>query len=247
MKKFVRWVILFLVAFFAFSAITVALHRKYEVQKLADLAEDMSRSYSQSKSTSENEGSLVDFSSLEELNPDIYAWIYIPNSEISFPVLQSTTKRNDDYYLHHNYDGSYGYPASIYTQRRNAKDFSDPVTVVYGHDMKDGSMFAGLHEYASGDYMLEHPYVFIYRPDEVLVYEVFAAVSFDDRLILEAYEDFANETDVDMFLEDLRKAEGVDHQWDDSVITSSDNQFLVLSTCEERSDQRFLVVAKRIR
>lgn len=108
-------------------------------------------------------------------------------------------------------------------------------------------MFAGLHEYASGDYMLEHPYVFIYRPDEVLVYEVFAAVSFDDRLILEAYEDFANETDVDMFLEDLRKAEGVDHQWDDSVITSSDNQFLVLSTCEERSDQRFLVVAKRIR
>lgn len=247
MKKFIRWFILFLVAFFAFSAITVALHRKYEVQKLTDLAADMSHSYSQSKSTSENEGILVDFSSLDELNPDIYAWIYIPNSEISFPVLQSTTQNNDDYYLRHNIDGSYGLPASIYTQRRNARDFSDPVTVVYGHDMRDGSMFAGLHAYADGDYMLEHPYVFLYCPDEVLAYEVFAAVSFDDRLILEAYEDFTNETDVNMFLEDLRQADGVDHQWDDSVLTSSNDQFLVLSTCEEQSDQRFLVVAKRIR
>ena len=217
------------------------------MQKLADLAADMSQSYMNSESISEKADILVDFSSLDELNPDIYAWIYIPNSEISFPVLQSPNNRSDDYYLHHNFDGSYGYPASIYTQRRNAKDFSDPVTVIYGHNMKDGSMFAGLHAYEDMDYMLEHPYIYIYEPDRALVYQVFAAVSYDDRLILEAYDDFTEEGSVETFAEEIRSHKNPSDIVDDSVLVGENEELIVLSTCEKTSNTRFLVVAKRIR
>ncbi|MCR5640796.1 MAG: class B sortase [Lachnospiraceae bacterium] len=247
LKKALKWIILIVMAIFVLSAITVSIHRTYEIQKLADLAEDMSQSYNTSESISENEELEVDFSTLKNLNPDIYAWIDIPNSKISFPVLQSGENRKEDYYLHHNFDGSYGLPASIYSQKQNAKDFSDPVTVLYGHNMKDGSMFAGLHRYSEGDYMLENPYVYIYTESGILVYEIFAAVSYDDRLILEAFSDFKNTEDVVTFTEELRNLQGDADMVDDSVAVQEESQLLVLSTCEKDRDRRFLVVGKRIR
>ena len=81
----------------------------------------------------------IDFASLKETNPDIYAWIEIPDTNVNYPIVQSAD--DDSYYLNHTIDGQEGYPGSIYTEKVNAKDFSDFNTVIYGHDMKDGSMF----------------------------------------------------------------------------------------------------------
>lgn len=76
----------------------------------------------------------IDFASLKETNPDIYAWIEIPDTNVNYPIVQSAD--DDSYYLNHTIDGQEGYPGSIYTEKVNAKDFSDFNTVIYGHDMK---------------------------------------------------------------------------------------------------------------
>ena len=88
----------------------------------------------------------VDFEELQKINPDVYAWIQIPGTNINYPILQSVTEA-DDYYLNTTIDGKTGYPGSIYTEKYNSTSFTDPVTVIYGHNMKEGTMFADLHKY----------------------------------------------------------------------------------------------------
>lgn len=70
------------------------------------------------------------------MNPDVYAWITVPGTEI--PILQQPS--DNSYYFMHNMDGSYGYPGCIYTENLNSKDFTDNNTVIYGHNMKNDSM-----------------------------------------------------------------------------------------------------------
>ena len=117
----------------------------------------------------------VDFSALRKLNGDIYAWIYIPGTEVNYPILQSSEDEAEDYYLDHNLDGSSGKPACIYTQKRNSRDFTDPNTVIYGHNMRDGSMFRALHDYQDAEFFASHPMIYIQTPAKKLAYQVFAA------------------------------------------------------------------------
>ena len=85
----------------------------------------------------------IDFAELSSINPDIYAWIRIPDTQIDYPVLQR--EEDDTYYLRHNSSGRYAFAGSIYTEEANSRDFKDPMTVLYGHNMRDGSMFQNLH------------------------------------------------------------------------------------------------------
>lgn len=78
----------------------------------------------------------IDFAALKEENSDVYAWIYVPGTNVDYPVLQHPT--DDAYYLEHNMDGSKGLPGCIYSESVNTKDFTDPNTVLYGHNMKNG-------------------------------------------------------------------------------------------------------------
>ena len=80
----------------------------------------------------------VDFNKLEEINPDVIAWIEIPGLEISYPVVQG---RDNDYYLHHLITGENHKSGSIFMDFQNQEDLSDRNTIIYGHNMKDGSMF----------------------------------------------------------------------------------------------------------
>ena len=97
----------------------------------------------------------IDFDVLQQQNPDIYAWIQIEGTNINYPIVQSPT--DDSYYLMRTVDRQEGYPGSIYTEKCNAKDFKDFNTLIYGHDMADGSMFQNLHKYSDPNYMNEHP------------------------------------------------------------------------------------------
>lgn len=128
----------------------------------------------------------IDFVTLQQKNSDIYAWISIPGMDIEYPVCQSAT--DDSYYLDYSVDGTYGLPGSIYTESMNAKDFSDFNTVIYGHEMKNGSMFGTLKKYRDVNFMNEHSQILIYTPDSILTYEVFAAVTYSDRHILKSYD-----------------------------------------------------------
>ena len=78
---------------------------------------------------------------------------------MDYPVVQrmETEDVYDDYYLNHTVDFVEGYPGAIYSQPVNALGFTDAVTVLYGHNMKDGSMFGSLHEFRDKDFFDENP------------------------------------------------------------------------------------------
>lgn len=113
----------------------------------------------------------------------------------------------DDYYLDHTVDLVEGLPGAIYSQAVNATDFGDPVTVLYGHNMKDGSMFGCLHGFENRDFFDGNHAVIIYTPDSTFVYEIFAEVAFSDVLLTYEY-DFSNSDEVRRYLDDIMECEG---------------------------------------
>ena len=115
---------------------------------------------------------VYDFGQLHEQNQDIYAWIVVPGTQVDYPLLQSET---DNYYLDYNLDHSKGYPGCIYTNQCNRKDFSDYNTVLYGHNMKNGSMFGSIHSFEDETFFDGHPYIYVYTENERLTYEIYEA------------------------------------------------------------------------
>lgn len=182
----------------------------------------------------------IDFAELKAtVNPDIYAWIYIPDTLIDYPVLQHPT--DNLYYLEHNLDGSKGYPGCIYTEDYNARDFSDPNTVVYGHNMKNGTMFAGLHKFEDSTYFGEHPYIYIYTEEGLYVYGIFAAYESGNEHIL-YNNDFASEYAYSGYLEDIFAVRSMNSNIKEDMEVTTRDRIITLSTCvANRADRRYLV------
>ncbi len=184
----------------------------------------------------------VDFAALQEDTcADIYAWISIPDTRIDYPVLQHPS--DDTYYLNYNLDGSKGYPGCIYTERENSRDFSDFNTVIYGHNMKNGSMFHDLHSYEDESFLSDHPYVYIYTPDRVLRYRIFAAYPYDDRHLLYSF-DYATPEGRAGYLSEIFSIRSMSAVLDDQVAVTSDDRLITLSTCVgSQNEKRYLVQA----
>ena len=182
----------------------------------------------------------VDFEDLQEnVNKDIYAWIYIPDTKIDYPILQHPT--DNVYYLNHNLDGSSGYPGCIYSEDYNVKDFSDPVTVLYGHNMKNGTMFAGLHRFTDSEYLKEHPYVYIYTPDGMLVYQIFAVHSHSNEHLLYS-KDYTEEIVMESYIGAIERERSMMSVENEAVEVGADSHILTLSTCiSNRPNNRLLV------
>lgn len=182
----------------------------------------------------------LDFDALrQEENPHIYAWITVPGTLIDYPVLQHPEKT--DYYLNHNIDGKEGYPGCIYTQNYNSKDWSDRQTVLYGHNMRNGTMFSGLHAYEDKTFFGENPYFYIYTEDAVLVYRVFAAYPFSDDHLLMSY-DTETEAGYKEYLGEIRRAAEAGGHYDEGAAPDEQDRIVTLSTCiAQRPEQRYLV------
>lgn len=182
----------------------------------------------------------IDFAALQQENPDIYAWIRIPDTEVDYPILQSST--DNSYYLNHTVDHQAGFPGSIYTENLNAKDFSDPNTVIYGHQMRNHTMFGGLDQYTDPSYMEEHSQIFIYTPDHIRTYQIFAAVTYDNRHILYSF-DFTSKEQYQAYLDSLKAVRNMATCWDENVDVTVEDRIITLSTCNGNDAQRFLVEA----
>lgn len=183
----------------------------------------------------------IDFEALAKENSDIYAWITIPDTAIDYPVLQDEEEL--DYYLDHNLDGSSGYPGCIYTQNYNSKDWDDHNTVLYGHNMKNGSMFAALHKYKDPAFLEEHPYVYIYTDEYVLVYEIFAAYEFTDQHLLVAF-DVESDEGYQAYLDSIFTNEGLGNNFREDVLVNVDTPIISLETCiSNKPTNRYLVQA----
>lgn len=184
----------------------------------------------------------IDFDALWKQYPDAYAWITIPDTQVDYPVMQSPDDLDEDYYLDHTIDGDENLPGAIYTQRSwNNKDMTDAVTVIYGHNMRNDSMFGSLSEYKDAEYREAHPYIYIYTPEHILKYQVFGAVTYNNAHILSRYDCNNSEEGYEEFLGSLKK-EGTSSSWisEDVPVTVKD-KIILLSTCNSNDEQRFLI------
>jgi len=183
----------------------------------------------------------VKFEELQAVNTDIYAWITVPGTVIDYPILQHAS--DNTYYLMHNIDGSYGYPGCVYTENMNSKDFTDNNTVIYGHNMKNGSMFAQLHKFEDPDFFNENREVLIYLPDEVLHYTIFAAHVYDDRHLLYSF-DFTDPEVYQKYLDSIFSTRDMSANIDKDVTVTADDQIITLVTCiGSQPNNRLLVQA----
>lgn len=183
----------------------------------------------------------VDFEALWNTNPDIYAWIQIPGTLVDYPVLQHPT--DDVWYLNHTVEGVKGLPGSIYSESVHPKDFSAAMTVLYGHNMRNDTMFGSLHDYEDPAKLEESPYIYIYLPERTLVYQIFAAVPFAD-VYLPDYCNYDEESEFLSFVEEVRSAPGNQNR---EVEVPYGSRLLTLSTCIGNApSNRYLVEAVQI-
>lgn len=180
----------------------------------------------------------INLEQLQNINSDVIGWIEIPNSSISYPLVQTS---DNSYYLTHTFGKAENSSGCIFLETANDADFSDLHSIIYGHNMKNGSMFAGLSEYKEQSYQESHPYIYLDLEDGSHCYEIFSchlASSTDSSYTIgytanSLYESFLS-TITDSSLYDT----GVNVNKDDSVIT--------LSTCASSGEDRFVVHAKKL-
>lgn len=184
----------------------------------------------------------VDIEALQENeNDDIYAWLTVPGTEIDYPVLQHPDEL--DYYLDHNVDDSRGYPGCIYSQYLNSREWDDPNTVLYGHNMKNGSMFAGLHHYEDPEFLEENQYIYIFTQDYVRVYHIFGAYEYDNRHLLLSM-DTTDPATFAKYLVEVQGLEGMRDNFLEEVPVSRKDNVLTLETCiSNKPDKRYIVQA----
>ncbi len=137
-----------------------------EYEKLQDYV-----SFSQTEEASKEAGMPVDFDALKGVNPDTIGWIRLDSMEISYPIVQG---EDNDYYLKHTFQKEENPCGSIFVEIENAPDFSDENTFVYGHNMKNKSMFAKLNWFQEEDTYRDSPGFLIYTPEGVLRYEIYS-------------------------------------------------------------------------
>lgn len=113
----------------------------------------------------------IDFASLKAINEDVVGWLYLPNTVINYPVVQG---EDNSYYLKRLVDGSYNANGSLFVDCKNQMDFSDDNTLIYGHHMDSGKMFATLVKYKNQEFYDAHPVIYFLTEEEDYQIEIFS-------------------------------------------------------------------------
>lgn len=177
----------------------------------------------------------VDFDSLRKINPEIVGWICCENTVINYPVAQGT---DNDYYLDHLFDGTPNGSGSIFMDKRNRADFSDPNIVIYGHNMRNGRMFADLVNYETQSFYEEHPRFLLMTPEKNYAVEIFAAmvVNEQDKVW---QTDFSGAEEFEMWLKNNVSQSRIST----GITPCAADQVVTLSTCSyEYQNARFVVM-----
>jgi len=165
---------------------------------------------------------------LWEINPDYVGWLEIPGTVVSYPLVLGA---NNDRYLNHTFEGVQNGAGTIFADYRNSRDFSSPHTVIYGHNLKNGRMFGGLHQYLDEVYARQNQLITLYTPDATLTYRIFSARVTD--MYDPAYRlDFADDSEISAFIASYGGP-------------ADCTRMLTLSTCtnNDNDDERLLVHA----
>jgi sortase B len=258
MKKVWTFVtVFFLVA--AVAAAVYAVHYKVEAGRTEDLYEEIKAAAKKEVSATPTQEATpeptmtatptptptpvpieipIDFDALQQTNEDIYAWVTVPGTDVDYPVLQHST--DDSFYLEHDAAKESSVAGAIYSEQKNAKDFSDPNTVLYGHNMRNGSMFASLHRFEDREFFDENREILVYTPEHIYHYEIFAAYTYDNRHLLNSF-DFDDPDVFRDYLEEVYSIRAMNAFFLEDPIVTNEDKILTLSTCNGNSEARYLV------
>lgn len=180
--------------------------------------------------------SLIDSArSLNNVYPDAVGWLYIPDSSVNYPIMQGG---DNDFYLHHSYDGGSLKSGSIFLDYRCENRFMNHVNIVYGHNMGNGSMFAGLLKFADSSYFDSHRYGWIATPETVYRVDFFSCAKADmnDKL-------YDGSMSVSQWIPHIADKSAVFRDTD----FSEDDRFISLSTCSyEFENARTILTGKLV-
>lgn len=188
----------------------------------------------------------VNFDELQAVNPDIIGWLYMTSPEISLPILRSPT--DDTTYLYKDAVGEYSKEGSLFVEHQyNSDDFSDIMTVVYGHRMSNGTMFGTMQATVTEDgFFDENRYIVIFTPKEIKKYQIFATFPSDNKHLL-YYNNFTIAEEYAKFIDDVYSRSGSEVRLVEEAKPKYGDRILVLSSClwGDRTS-RFLVLAKEV-
>lgn len=181
----------------------------------------------------------VDFEKLLATNSDVCGWIYSADTVINYPIAQG---EDNNEYLHHLLDGTYNSSGTLFLDCECAPEFAGANTIIYGHNMKDGSMFNSLTSYKEQSYYDEHPVMYINTPTQDYKLEIFSAYicNYDsDTYTLT----FASESEYGDYLEKMKSQS----DFTSDVEVTTNDRIVTLSTCTyEYDNARFVVQAKLV-
>ncbi len=176
----------------------------------------------------------VDFEKLKHENNDIIAWLYCEGTPINYPVVQA---EDNSYYLRRGTDRQYSLAGTLFVDYINKDDFADNNTIIYGHNMKNDTMFGTLTEYTNQEYYDEHPQMYLLTPEKEFIVRLIAGVTINSTASIYKLplEDEYKET----FISELREKSTFESEY----TFSPDDRFVMLSTCSYAyNDARYVLV-----
>ena len=183
---------------------------------------------------------VVDFEKLKEKNSDIVAWLKVKGTNIETTVVKST---NNDYYLTHNFNKEYNSAGWIFADYKNKVDGTDKNLVIYGHNMRDDSMFGSLKWVINEDWYNneDNKYITLITENETQVYEVFSVYQ-TEKEDYYIQTNFDTEKEFNTFAQTIKKRSKKDF----NVDVNKEDNILTLSTCANNNKYRVVLHAKKI-
>ena len=181
----------------------------------------------------------VDFEALAEINPNVVGWLFLEGTPINYPVVHW---RDNVRYLHHLFDGRRNAAGTLFVDSHNERGFGNKHTIIHGHHMRDGSMFAVLESYRSQEFFEENPYILLMTPERNYVIQVFAgyvASVFDNSWQTE----FIGFTAFDEWIRESKERS----DFTSNVAVDGRDRVITLSTCSYVfNDARFVLLGKLV-
>lgn len=176
----------------------------------------------------------INLAALQAENKDIFGWIEIPETAVSYPLLHG---EDNDFYLRRNWKKEDSTGGSIFLEAMNSPDMDGFHSIIYGHRMRDGSMFGALKQYAAQEFADAHPSIWIVLDDEIRRYDVFSVRETPiDGLTYRL--DLEEKSIQDIFLEDCLDCSVIDTD----IKPRPDGHVLTLSTCTGNGHEKRLVM-----
>ena len=180
----------------------------------------------------------INLTALREVNEDVLGWIRIPDTKIDYPLMRG---EDNDFYLNHTWDRTANSVGSIFLEHLNQPDLTDFNTIIYGHNMNNGAMFAELEHFAMKEHWEGHPYVYVVTDEGVYRYEIFSFYCADVDSLTYSLNPSRDDTKEKFFKLAL------DTSWIDTGIQPEiTDRVLTLSTCSGADYSTRYVVQARL-